>query len=124
MYHATIRYVRITPRKLRLVADLIRNKPVSEAKKVLKFSAKRGASILMKLLNSAVANATQNPETDADSLYVKSIMVGDGVIMKRFRAAPQGRSVEIKKRTSHTTIVLDAKKKVAEKPKPKKEEKK
>ena len=123
MYQATIRYVRITPRKLRLVADLIRSKPVSEAKRVLKFSAKRGASILMKLLNSAVANATQNPETDADSLYVKSIMVCDGVIMKRFRAAPQGRSVQIKKRTSHTTLVLDAKK-VAVKPKPEKQDKK
>lgn len=110
MFEAKLKYCRITPRKMRYMADVIRGKNVLEARRLLKFSPRRGASLLMKLLNSAVANATQNPEIAEDSLFVKSIMVGDGVTLKRWRAAPQGRGVPIKKRTSHTTLVLDAKK--------------
>jgi large subunit ribosomal protein L22 len=110
MFEARLKYSRITPRKLRYVADTIRGKNVSEARRLLKFQARRGAFLLMKLLNSAVANATQNPEIAEDSLFVKSIMVGDGVTLKRWRAAPQGRGVPIRKHTSHTTLVLDVRK--------------
>lgn len=121
---ATLRYARITPRKLRLVADLIRGKKVEEAGNILRYCPKRGSYFILKLLNSAVANATSvSPEIDSEYLYVKYITVTPGTIIKRWRASPRGRGMPIKKRTSHAEIILDQKveKKVQTKIQPKKE---
>jgi len=105
-HRATVRYVRITPRKLRLIADQVRRKNVNEAQSILRFSSKRGAYFLYKLLNSALANASQKPEVNLDSLYISRLLVEAGPILKRWRAAPMGRAAPIMKRTSHATIVL------------------
>jgi large subunit ribosomal protein L22 len=121
---ATLKHARISSRKLRLVADLIRGKKVEEAGNILKYCPKRGSYFLLKLLNSAVANATSvSPEVNADYLYIKQIEVTPGSIIKRWRASPRGRGVPIKKRTSHAIIKLDqkAEKKVQAKVQPKKE---
>jgi large subunit ribosomal protein L22 len=105
---AVLRYSRISPRKVRLVADLIRHKPVEQALSTLKFVTKRGAHILEKVVRSAVANAEQNPEVqDIDNLYISQIYVNEGPTLKRFRPVPMGRAVRIRKRTSHITVVLD-----------------
>ena len=107
---ATLKHARISPRKLRLVADLIRGKKVEEAVNILKYCPKRGSYFLIKLLNSAVANATSiSPEVNTDYLYIKHIEVTPGSIIKRWRASPRGRGVPIKKRTSHAIIKLDQK---------------
>lgn len=106
---ATVRHIRITPRKLRLVADLIRGKRIEEAQTILKFCPKRGSYFLGKLLNSAVSNATVNQEVDPDQLYIEEIAVSPGRILKRWRASPRGRGVPIKKRTSHAYITLGVK---------------
>jgi len=113
---ARLRYGRISPRKLRLVADLIRGKKVEAARSILKYCPRRGAYFLIKLLNSAVANALHSaPELDEERLYIKTIAVNPGSIVKRWGTAPRGRGVPIKKRTSHATIILNQK---AEKIKP------
>ena len=106
---AVLRHVRISPQKCRLVADLIRDRYVGEALTILQFSKKKKAStLLMKLVNSAVANAQQKiHELDVDNLYIHSIMVDRGPLWKRFRAAPMGRSARILKRTSHARIELE-----------------
>ena len=107
---ARLRYIRISPRKARLVADLVRRLQVEQAINTLRFVQKRGARIIMKLLKSAVANAEQNPQIkDIDRLYVREIYVDDGPTMKRFRTAPMGRAMRVRKRTSHITVILDEK---------------
>jgi large subunit ribosomal protein L22 len=103
---AKLRFTRIAPRKARLVADLIRGKKSEEALSVLTFTPKAAARIIIKLLKSAVANATQK-KIDVDRLYVKTIMVDQGPTMKRFMPRAMGRATPIRKRTSHITIVLD-----------------
>jgi len=104
---AVVRYVRISPQKARLVVDLVRGKKVEEAQRTLEFTRKKAAEIVAKLLKSAVANATQNPNIDEKILYVKKIFVDQGPALKRWRARAQGRAASIKKRMSHITIVLD-----------------
>ncbi len=107
---AVLKYSRISPRKARLVADVIRNKNVEQAMFSLKFLGKKAAGIIGKVLHSAIANAEQNPEVeDIDNLYVSKIYVNEGPTLKRFRAAPMGRVVRIRKRTSHITVELDEK---------------
>jgi large subunit ribosomal protein L22 len=107
---AVLKYSRISPRKVDIVADVVRNKPVEQALFSLKFLTKRGARILEKVIHSALANAEQNPNIeDIDNLYVSQIYVGGGPTLKRFRAAPMGRAVRIRKRTSHVTVVLEEK---------------
>jgi large subunit ribosomal protein L22 len=103
---AKLRFTRIAPRKARLVADLIRGKKSEEALNILTFTPKAAARIIVKLLKSAVANATQK-KIDVDRLYVKTIMVDQGPTMKRFMPRALGRATTIRKRTSHITIVLD-----------------
>jgi large subunit ribosomal protein L22 len=103
---ARLRFTRIAPRKARLVADLIRGKKSEEALNILTFTPKAAARIIVKLLKSAVANATQK-KIDVDRLYVKTIMVDQGPTMKRFMPRALGRATTIRKRTSHITIVLD-----------------
>ena len=104
---AKLRFVRVGPRKAQLVADLIRGKGSEEALNLLTFTKKGAAKIVIKLLKSAIANATQKKNIDVDRLYVKKIMVDQGPTMKRFQPRALGRATTIRKRTSHITIVLD-----------------
>ena len=104
---ARLRFVRIGPRKARLVADLIRGKGSEEAMNILTFTKKAAAKILIKLLKSAIANATQKKTIDIDRLYIKKIAVDQGPTMKRFQPRAMGRATTIRKRSSHITIVMD-----------------
>jgi large subunit ribosomal protein L22 len=104
---AKLRFVRVSPRKARLVADLIRGKGSEEATNILTFTKKAAAKILIKLLKSAIANATQKKTIDIDRLYVKKIAVDQGPTMKRFQPRAMGRATTIRKRSSHITIILD-----------------
>ena len=106
---AKLRFVRISPRKARLVADLIRGKRSEEALNILIFTRKAAGRILIKLLKSAIANATQKKTIDVDRLYVKKITVDQGPTMKRFTPRALGRATTIRKRTSHINMVLDEK---------------
>jgi large subunit ribosomal protein L22 len=103
------KYLKISPRKSKLVADMIRGMDAGEALTILKFSKKqKGAEMLAKVLNSAIANAqVKFPNIDVDRLYVSDIFVDKAQYLKRFRAAPRGRGVRILKRYSHITIYLD-----------------
>ncbi len=106
---AKLRYMRISPRKARLVADLVRGENVELALRVLDFTRKRSAPIIGKLIRSAVANASDvDPSVDVDSLYVKSICVDGGPTLRRFRPRAQGRATRIRKRTSHILVELAA----------------
>lgn len=107
---AIARYVRISPRKVRQVVDLIRGKDVQEALAILQFTPKRATEPVTKVLNSAVANAEHNYEMDTDSLYVKEIYVDEGPTLKRIRPRAMGRADQIRKRTSHITVVVSEKK--------------
>jgi len=105
---ATVRHIRITPRKARQVIDLIRGKMVGDAINILTFTPLHAARIVKKLLDSAVANAEQKKVGDVDSLMVTKAFVNQGATMKRIRARAMGRANQIKKRTSHITLVLSA----------------
>lgn len=107
MVTAKLRYLRISPRKVRLVTGLIKGLSVDEAERQLKFLTKRASLPILKLLNSAVANA-QNDNLTKDNLYIAKITVDPGATLKRWRARAFGRATPIMKRTSHVTIVLDA----------------
>ena len=103
-FQATLRYLRIAPRKVRLVADLIRGKKVLEAKTILKFTVKGAVQPILKLLNSAVANAKDKEAPD--NLYISKITVNEGPKNKRWMPRARGQAYEIQKKTSHVTIVL------------------
>jgi len=103
---AIAKMVRITPRKARLVADLIRGKKVGEAYAILKNTDKKASEIIEKVLMSAVANADHNLNLDVDTLYVKEAFVNEGATLKRFRARAKGSASRINKRTSHITVVV------------------
>ncbi|MGH7703478.1 MAG: 50S ribosomal protein L22 [Gemmatimonadales bacterium] len=112
--HAIQRLVRQSPRKMRLVIDLIRGKDVNEAYAILRFNKKLAAKQIEKTLRSAVANAEQkalkgNEALDVDTLYVKKAQINMGQPLKRFTAAAQGRGVPIRKRTSHVEIHVESK---------------
>ncbi len=104
---ATARFVRMSPRKARLVVDLIRGKRISDAQTVLRLAKKASASLVKKVLDSAVANAGQTGVIDLDTLYVKKAYVDLGASQKRFRPVPMGRAHRYRRRTSHITIVVD-----------------
>lgn len=106
-FKSILRRARNTPRKLRYVADLIRNKPIPKAQQILKFSPKRAAYFLNKLVNSAVANATtKDASLSPEKLMVSKIIIGDGPSFKRLRYGSMGRGFTIKKRTAHITLTL------------------
>ena len=105
--HATAKYLRISSSKVKAVIDLIRGKQVSEAKAILMNTPKAATEPVLKLLNSAVANAENNLEMNKDNLYVAEIYANMGPTLKRFRPRAQGRATSIRKRTSNITIVLD-----------------
>ncbi len=103
---ATAKSVRISPRKVRLVADSIRNKSVNEAIILLSLVRKRGASVLLNTLKSAVANAVNNGKLSEDKLIIDKLEVHEGPFLKRFRPSTRGRVHPFKKRSSHITVVL------------------
>jgi large subunit ribosomal protein L22 len=104
---AVARYVRIPPQKVRLIMDEVRGKKVEEAIRMLTFSPQKGAHLLRKLINSAVANAEANKELDVDTLFIKKIFADQGPMMKRFLPRAMGRATRIRKRMSHLTVILD-----------------
>jgi large subunit ribosomal protein L22 len=107
---AIARYVRIAPRKARLVVDLIRGKSASEAIAILRHTPRAASPIVEKVLKSAMANAEHNYDMDPGRLYVSAAYVDPGPTLKRFRPRAQGRAFRIHKRTSHITVVLKEKK--------------
>jgi large subunit ribosomal protein L22 len=106
-FKATVRYLRISPQKIRLVVDLIRGKQVGQAIDVLRFTKKRGAKHIEKLLHSAIANAQQKDEDiDVDDLYVWRAFVNEGPRLKRIRPAPMGRAFRYQRRMANITVEL------------------
>ena len=117
-YFAVLRNCPTSPRKMRLIADLIRGMEVNKALDVLKFSSKEASGRVEKLLLSAIANwqaKNDGVRLEESDLYVKQIMVDSGRILKRLRPAPQGRAHRIRKRSNHVTIFVDRKENVEEK---------
>jgi len=103
---AILKYARISPRKVKIVADLIRDKNVDEALAIIKFTPKISSELLEKLLKSAIANAENNHYMNKTNLYVAEIYANQGPTLKRIRPAAKGSAVRIRKRSSHVTIVL------------------
>lgn len=106
---AKLKFIRLSPQKTRLVADIVRGKPVQEALNILKFSPQRPADVIAKLVRSAVANAEQKGVSDVDRLFVKVLFVDQGPVLKRFMPRAQGKATKIRKPTSHITVILDEK---------------
>ena len=105
--HASVKYVRVAPRKCKIVVDLIRGKQVDEALAILMYTPKSAAPVVEKLLNSAIANAENNLGMDRESLYVAETFANEGPTLKRYWARSHGRADQILKRTSHITVILD-----------------
>ena len=103
---ATLKFARISPRKMQIVLDLIRNQPADKALAILKFTPKSACEYLEKLLKSAIANAENNHNMDSSKLYVAECFACPGPILKRIRPKDHGRAHRILKRTSHVTLVL------------------
>ena len=106
---AKLKHARISPQKCRLVADQVRGKPVEQALQLLTFSPKKAASIIKKVLESAIANAEHNKGADIDELKVSRIFVDEGPTMRRWKARAKGRVNHILKRTSHVTVMVGIK---------------
>ena len=106
---AQAKYVRISPRKVKIVCDLIRGKDTGTATAILMQTPKAASEIMLKLLKSAVSNAENNHEMDPDNLYISETYADPGPIMKRFMPRAQGRAYRINKRMSHITIVVKEK---------------
>lgn len=107
---AVAKFIRISPQKVRLVMDEVRGLKVEDALNRLRFAPQRGAGVLKKVIDSAVANAENNFGLDVDKLYVKRIYADQGPMMKRFQPRAQGRAFRIRKRMSHLTVILDEQK--------------
>lgn len=103
------KYIRVSPFKARQAADLIRGKDCTEAMTILKYTTKRAAFFVQKVLKSAISNAEHNNNLSEDELYVSKVFVDEGPTMKRFRPRAMGRATMIRKRTSHITVVVDGK---------------
>jgi large subunit ribosomal protein L22 len=103
---ASLKHIRISPRKARLVADAVRGKNAEEARAILKILPKKGARLIYSLLQSALANAEQRKDLDISSLYVKEITVNGGPTLMRWKSRAMGRATKIRRRTSHIQIVL------------------
>ena len=103
---ATAKYVRVSSRKAKLVADLVRGKSIGEALSILAFTPNKAAKIIEKVVLSAMANAENNHNMNPEALYVDQIYANQGPTLKRYKAGPQGRAFPIKKRTSHISVVL------------------
>lgn len=106
---AHLKFLRISPRKVSIVLDLIRNKPTDKATAILRHTPKAACEPLLKLLKSAISNAETNHNMDTSKLYVSACSVSQGPILKRMRPMSHGRAYRIDKKTSHITIVLSEK---------------
>jgi large subunit ribosomal protein L22 len=106
-WNATLRHARIAPRKARLVADLVRGKRVEDAIGLLRFTPKKAAEMLKKLIESALNNASKSAGVNEDRLYISRITVDDGPTAKRWRPRAMGRATRIRKRTSHIHVALE-----------------
>ena len=111
---AKLNYLRTAPRKVRLVCDVIRGKNVTEAKDILKFSVKKPTRTLAKLLDSAIANAKNDFDLKEEDLKISEVKVDEGPKLKRWRPRSRGRAMQIQKKTSHITLVLEPIKKESE----------
>ena len=107
---ATAKYIRMSPRKVKAVIDLIRNKKIDEAQAILVNTPKAATQPVLKVLNSAAANAENNLGMSRDNLYVAEVYANQGPTLKRYRPRSHGRATRIRKRTSHITVILDEKK--------------
>ncbi|MFR4291555.1 MAG: 50S ribosomal protein L22 [Christensenellales bacterium] len=107
---AIAKYVRISPRKVKIVIDLIRGKNVDEAAAILPYTPKAASPVVLKVLNSAIANAVNNQELDRKELYVAEVYANPGPTLKRYVARSRGSASPMLKRTSHISVVLDQKK--------------
>ena len=107
--NATAKYIRIAPRKLRIVMNLIRGKKVSEAFAILKFTPKVGSEVVEKVLRSAVANAEHNNDMNVDNLYVSTCYVDQGPTLKRIHPSSRGQAFKILKHSSHVTVCVSEK---------------
>ncbi len=103
---AKLKYARISPQKCRLIADMVRGEPVGKALNTLKFTPKKGAALVLKVLESAIANAENNLSADVDELKVQAITVDAAPVMKRFAARAKGRGTRIWKRNSHIIVTV------------------
>src|SRR5882672_425527 len=115
---SVLKFVKLSPQKARLVADLVRGKKVDEALNILKFSNKRAAKVLKKVLDSAIANAENNNGADVDELKVKEIFIDQGPVMKRTMPRAKGSADRITKRTSHVTVRVGDEQKAKKKARP------
>ena len=106
---AIAKYIRISPRKVRLLMRELKGRKAEDALNLLAFAPQRGAPILRKLVKSAVSNASQKPDVDVDDLFIKLIYANEGPTLKRFRPRAMGRATRIRSRTSHLTVILDEK---------------
>ena len=106
---ALAKYIRISPRKIKPIANLVRGKSVDDAKAILKFTPRKGAGYLLKVLESAIANAENNHDLNADNLIVSEVFANQGPTMKRFKAGSMGRANPILHRTSHIGVVVKEK---------------
>ena len=109
---AVAKYIRMSPTKVRQVADLIRGKSIREALAILRYTPKGSGMPISKVVKSAVANAEHNYELDTDKLYITQIMIDQGPTLKRFKPRAMGRADRIRKRTSHITVVVSERKEV------------
>jgi len=105
---AILRYVRVAPRKARVMADMIRGQQVPKALAMLKYTPRAAAKVVEKVLRSAVANAEQKEMGDSEGMWVSEVYVNGGPVLKRFRSRSMGRANSIHKRTSHITVVVAA----------------
>lgn len=103
---AVAKFIRVSPRKARIVAENIKGKAVEEALNILRFTPQKPAEILSKVLYSAISNAEQMPGVDVDSLIVESVVVNEGPTWKRIKPRAMGRAYRVRKRTSHITVVV------------------
>jgi large subunit ribosomal protein L22 len=104
---ARTRMARISPRKVRIVGDVIKTKNINDAMGMLMYMPQKAAYILKKLLDSAIANAKQKKYVDLDNLFVKNVIVDGGPVLKRFLPRAMGRATKVRKRSSHITMILD-----------------
>jgi large subunit ribosomal protein L22 len=107
MAKAVLRRFRQSPRKVRMVADMIRGRKVDEALSILKFQPRKAARMLSKVLSSAIANATENEKADADKLVVSAVAIDPGPVEKRWLARSMGRANRINRRSSHVTVTVE-----------------
>jgi large subunit ribosomal protein L22 len=104
--YAKLKYTRTAPRKVRLIADLIRGKKAEDARNILSFTINKSAGTFLKLLNQAITSAKNNFQGDINNLYISKVIVDGGPILKRFRPRARGSAYRIEKKTSHITLVL------------------